>query len=58
MRIVPDINTTVSGLLWSGPSAYLLRAVNRDTVQLYSTKELVLKFAEVVQRSKFAQRLR
>lgn len=57
MRVVADTNTLVSGLLWHGNPRRALDAAHAGTLQLYTTSVLLAELDEVLQRSKFAQRL-
>jgi uncharacterized protein len=57
VRVVADTNTLVSGLLWHGNPRRVLEAARAGTPQLYTTAALLAELEEVLQRSKFAQRL-
>ena len=58
MRIVADINTVLSGLLWQGPPRRLLDLARQRTVTLCTSPTLLAEFAEVIGRDKFVQRVR
>lgn len=58
MRIVSDINTLVSGLLWTGPAAEVLRALQGPDHELLLSAALFQQTLEVVSRKKFAPQLK
>ena len=58
MRIVADINTIVSGILWFGPSSRVWAAMRAGQVRLFLTAALLESLAEVIARPKFRNKLR
>jgi putative PIN family toxin of toxin-antitoxin system len=58
MRVVADTNTIVSGLLWKGPPFQLLEAARTGQVELYTNLSLLTELTEVLQRDKFAAKVR
>jgi putative PIN family toxin of toxin-antitoxin system len=58
MRVVTDTNTVVSGLLWHGKPRQVLDAARAGRIQLFTTANLLLEMKEVLERDKFAERLR
>ena len=59
MRIVPDINTSVSGLLWPGPSRrVMVDAVAEQNAELLTSPELIATFSDVIRRQKFVERMK
>jgi putative PIN family toxin of toxin-antitoxin system len=58
MRLVLDTNTVVSGLLWSGSPRHLLDAARAGQAVLYTSLVLLAELDDVLQRPRFAARLR
>jgi putative PIN family toxin of toxin-antitoxin system len=58
VRVVLDTNTVVSALLWGGTPYALIAAATEERLELYSSSALLEEFAEVLDRAKFAPRLR
>lgn len=56
IRVVPDTNTLVSGLLWSGLPGELLRGAVTGRWQLCSAEELLTELEVVLRRPKFQAR--
>ena len=57
VRVVPDINVYVSGLLWTGIPHQLLQAAEAGAVTLVTTSAIVEQMQEVLSRPKFAKRI-
>lgn len=57
MRIVADTNTVISGLLWHGAPRQVLDAAREGRVTLFTSAILLAELQDVLQRSKFADRL-
>lgn len=58
MRVVADTNTVVSGLLWQGLPFQLLEAARAGRVELFTNLSLLTELTEVLQRGKFAVKVR
>ncbi|MCB0112485.1 MAG: putative toxin-antitoxin system toxin component, PIN family [Caldilineaceae bacterium] len=58
MHLVLDTNSVVSGLLWQGPQRRLLDLARNDILSLYTSLPLLLELDDVINRSKFAARLK
>ena len=57
MRLVLDTNVVIAGLLWHGtPRRLLDRAIDDDTVELYSSPALIDELGNTLKYPKFAQR--
>ena len=57
MRLVLDTNIGVAALLWEGPPRRLLdRAIDDETIALYSTPTLIDELTQTLRYPKFAQR--
>jgi len=54
MRIVVDLNTLVSGLLWRGTSRQLLDLTRAGRFELLTSAILLTELDDVLHRSKFA----
>ena len=58
MRLVLDTNVVIAGLLWHGAPRQLLdRAIDDDTVELYSSPALIDELGNTLKYPKFAQRI-
>ena len=57
MRLVLDNNVAVSGLLWLGPSRYLLESGSLRDARFYTTDDLMESLARVLRRPKFSAHL-
>ncbi len=57
MRVIPDTNVVVSGLLWRGNPRRILDAARDGIISLYTSPVLLEELAIVLSRKKFAQRL-
>lgn len=58
MRLVLDTNIVVAALLWAGrPRQLLDRAIDDDSLELYSTPVLLDELIHTLQYPKFAQRI-
>lgn len=57
MRLVPDANIVISGLLWRGNPRRVLDAARDCIVELYTSPVLLEELREVLSREKFAERL-
>lgn len=58
MRIVLDTNVLISGFFWGGPPRQVLDAARSGRVELFTSPTLLAELHEVLQRPKFADRLR
>ena len=58
MRVIADTNIVVSGLLWTGGPRLLLDAARAGVIELVTSPVLLEELADVLQRPKFADRLR
>ncbi len=57
MRIVPDTNIVVSGLLWRGQPRRILDAARDGIIELFTSPVLLEELEDVLSREKFAKRL-
>ena len=57
MRLVPDINIAVSGLVWLGPSSRILEAASDGETELFATELMLSQLEAVLRRRKFVQQL-
>jgi uncharacterized protein len=58
LRLVLDTNIVVAALLWAGPPQRLLaRAIDDETLTLYSTPTLIDELGHTLRYPKFAQRI-
>lgn len=57
MRIVADTNVIVSAFLWGGIPRRLLEAVEKQRLELFTSRELIVELEDVLSRPKFAERL-
>jgi putative PIN family toxin of toxin-antitoxin system len=57
MRVAPDTNVVVSGLLCQGPPRQILDAARAGRITLFTTSILLLELQDVLQRPRFARRL-
>jgi putative PIN family toxin of toxin-antitoxin system len=58
VRLVLDTNTAVSALLWGGPPSRLIDAAAARQLNLFSSLPLLAELRTVLDRPKFAARLR
>ncbi len=58
MKVVPDTNTVVSGLLWHGAPHELLLLAREGKITLYTSPALLAELRDVLSRPKFIVRLR
>jgi putative PIN family toxin of toxin-antitoxin system len=58
MRVVPDTNVLVSGLLWDGLPNQVLSMAATGSLSLCGTEETFAEFQRVVKYTKFLTRLR
>ena len=58
MRLVLDTNTVVSALLWGGPPGQFIDAAAARQLTLFSSLPLLAELRAVLDRPKFAARLR
>lgn len=58
MKVVADTNTVVSGLLWRGAPRQVLDLAREDKITLYTSPALLAELIDVLQREKFAVRLK
>lgn len=58
MRTVADTNIVVSGTLWHGAPRQVLDAARAGKIELFTTATLLAELEDVLQREKFANRLR
>lgn len=57
MRLVLDVNTLVSGLLWRGAPRDLLNHARHSRYKLISSTALIASLDDVMRRQKFVSRL-
>lgn len=57
MRIVPDTNIVVSGLLWRGNPRRILDAARDGIIELFTSPVLLEELEDVLIRERFVQRL-
>jgi uncharacterized protein len=57
MRIVPDTNVVISGLLWRGNPRRVLDAARDGIIELFTSPVLLEELKDVLSREKFAKRL-
>jgi putative PIN family toxin of toxin-antitoxin system len=57
MRLVLDTNVVVSGLLWEGVPGNLLRAGNREGIQLFTSVPLLGELIKTLSYPKFGRRI-
>lgn len=58
MKVVPDTNTVVSGLLWQGAPHDILVLARTGEITLYTSPALLAELRDVLKRPKFAARLK
>lgn len=58
MRVVADTSVVVSGLLWRGAPHQVLVAARTGAIDLFTSAALLAELEDVLQRPKFARRLR
>jgi putative PIN family toxin of toxin-antitoxin system len=58
MRVVADTNIVVSGLLWRGKPRLVLDAARDHIIELFTTPRLLGELEDVLNRERFASRLR
>ena len=56
-RVVPDINTAVSGYLWAGPSRRVIDAAAGRLISLLLSEDLIREAAVVLRSPKFARQM-
>lgn len=56
MRVVADTNVVVSGLLWQGPSRWLLDAARQGTLDLFTSGTLLAELEDILRRDRFVMR--
>lgn len=57
MKIVADTNVWISGLLWKGLPAHLLRLAERGDIEIWSSDAMVAEFERVLGYKRIQQRL-
>jgi len=57
MRVAPDTNVVVSGVLWQGSPRQVLDAARAGKITLFTTRFLLAELQDVLTRPKFARRL-
>lgn len=59
LRLLLDTNVVVAGLLWNGPPRRLIeRAIEDETIELFSSSALLDELAHTLEYAKFAIRIR
>ena len=58
MKVVPDTNTVVSGLLWQGAPHDVLELARAGEIMLYTSPALLAELRDVLNRPKFTARLK
>lgn len=57
MRVVPDTNIVISGLLWRGNPRRILDAARDGIIELFTSPILLAELEDVLSRERFAARL-
>jgi uncharacterized protein len=57
VRVAPDTNVVVSGLLWRGRPRHILAAARAGRLTLFTTPELLDELQDVLSRPKLARRM-
>ncbi|GAF87392.1 unnamed protein product, partial [marine sediment metagenome] len=57
MRIVPDTNLIISGLLWRGNPRRIINLAQAKKIELYGNEETYKEFCRVVEYIKFQKYL-
>jgi len=57
VRVVPDTNIIVSGLLWHGPPREVLDAAHAGKLTLFTSAPVLAELQDVLGRPKFASKL-
>jgi uncharacterized protein len=57
MKVVIDVNVWLSGLLWGGVPARVLRLVQQEKIENYVSLELLLELETTLRRPKFQPQL-
>ena len=57
MKVVIDVNVWVSGLLWGGVPAQVLRLVQQGQIASFISSELMLELETTLRRPKFQSQL-
>jgi putative PIN family toxin of toxin-antitoxin system len=57
MRLVLDTNIVVSGLLWDGAPRQLLRAGNREGIELVASVQLLVELGETLSKPKLRPKI-
>lgn len=58
MRFIVDTNILISAFFWGGTPGKVLEIAQRSNYTLISSEDLLLELLDVLQREKFAERLR
>lgn len=58
MRVVADTNTVLSALLWGGHPKAVLDAAREQRITLHTSPALLAELTDVIERDKFAARIR
>ena len=58
LRVVIDTSVMISALLWRGLPHNLIELAEADLIKLCATREMLIELQEVLQRPKFAPRIR
>lgn len=58
MNVVLDTNAVISGLLWKGAPRQVLDRARTGLFTLFTSTELLIELATVLEREKFAERLK
>jgi putative PIN family toxin of toxin-antitoxin system len=58
MKVVPVTNTVISGLLWLGAPREILTLAREGEITLYTSPVLLGELRDVLNRPKFAERLK
>jgi putative PIN family toxin of toxin-antitoxin system len=56
MRVVPDTNIVISGLLWRGNPRRVLDAARDGIIELFTSTVLLKELEDVLRRERFAKR--
>jgi putative PIN family toxin of toxin-antitoxin system len=57
MRVVPDANIIIAGLLWRGSPRRLIGLAHERQIELYGSEETYAEFCRIVQYERFQKHL-
>lgn len=53
IKVIPDTNIIISGLLWHGDPRQILNLAETKEIELYGSEETYKEFCDVIKRPKF-----